>query len=61
MNCNHNHDNSNYSRRDFLTKTTLGIGGISLASMLNTENIFASEKFNLINLTTLGYLILYPK
>ena len=44
MNCNHNHDNSNYSRRDFLTKTSLGIGGISLASMLNAENIFASEK-----------------
>ena len=44
MNCNHDHDNSNYSRRDFLTKTTLGLGGLSLASMLQTENVFASNR-----------------
>ena len=43
MNCNHDHDNSNYSRRDFLTKTSLGLGGISLASFLNSENLFASN------------------
>ena len=49
MNCNHNHDNSNYSRRDFLTKTSLGLGGLSLASFLNSENLFASNKFILIN------------
>ena len=43
MNCNHDHANSNYSRRDFLTKTSLGLGGISLASFLNSENLFASN------------------
>ena len=43
MNCNHHHDNSNYTRRDFLTKTSLGLGGLSLASMLNSENLFASN------------------
>lgn len=44
MNCNHHHDNSNYTRRDFLTKTSLGLGGLSLASMLSSENLFASNK-----------------
>lgn len=44
MNCNHHHDNSNYTRRDFLTKTSLGLGGLSLASMLNSENLFASNR-----------------
>jgi len=44
MNCNHDHSNSNYSRRDFLTKTTLGLGGLTLAGMLNTENTYASAK-----------------
>ncbi|MGB1830787.1 MAG: DUF1501 domain-containing protein [Flavobacteriaceae bacterium] len=44
MNCNHQHDNSNYTRRDFLTKTSLGLGGLSLASMLNSENLFASNR-----------------
>jgi hypothetical protein len=44
MNCNHYHDNSNYTRRDFLTKTSLGLGGLSLASMLNSENLFASNR-----------------
>tara|TARA_Y100001958_G_C21211399_1_gene537094 strand:+ start:259 stop:1716 length:1458 start_codon:yes stop_codon:yes gene_type:complete len=43
MNCNHDHDNSNYSRRDFLTKTSLGLGGLSLASFLNSENLYASN------------------
>ena len=46
MNCNHNHDNSNYSRRDFLTKTSLGLGGLSLASFLNSENLFASNNIH---------------
>ena len=44
MNCNHHHDNSNYTRRDFLTKTSLGLGGLSLASMLNSENLIASNR-----------------
>ena len=44
MNGNHHHDNSNYTRRDFLTKTSLGLGGLSLASMLNSENLFASNR-----------------
>ena len=61
MNCNHNHDNSNYSRRDFLTKTSLGIGGISLASMLNAENIFASEKIQSYKPNNIGLPHFVPK
>ncbi len=35
MNCNHHHHNSKYSRRDFLTKTSLGLGAMSLASLIS--------------------------
>jgi hypothetical protein len=52
MNCNHDHDHSDYSRRDFLTKTTLGLGGLSLASMMNSENLHASNRIS--NSTTLN-------
>ena len=61
MNCNHNHDNSNYSRRDFLTKTSLGIGGISLASMLNAENTFASVKIQSYKPNNIGLPHFVPK
>lgn len=40
--CTH-HSNKNYSRRDFLTKTTLGMGALSLASMLDPMELLASQ------------------
>ena len=33
--------NQNIDRRDFLMKTTLGLGGVALASLLSPGNIFA--------------------
>ncbi len=41
--CTHHH-NKNYSRRDFLTKTSLGMGALSMASMLDPLGVFAKEK-----------------
>ena len=39
----HCHDtNTNYTRRDFLTKTSLGLGGATLASFLNPTDIFGN-------------------
>ncbi|MBT8293452.1 MAG: DUF1501 domain-containing protein [Eudoraea sp.] len=40
--CTHQH-NKNYSRRDFLTKTSLGMGALSMASMLNPMGLFAQN------------------
>jgi len=59
MNCNHHHDNSNYTRRDFLTKTSLGLGGLSLAGMLNSENLFASNRIQkaAVNLKGLPHFV----
>ncbi|MEM7379819.1 MAG: DUF1501 domain-containing protein [Bacteroidota bacterium] len=44
--CTHHH-NKNYSRRDFLTKTSLGMGALSMASMLDPLGVFAKEKSGL--------------
>lgn len=38
------HHNKNYTRRDFLTKTSLGMGALSMASMLDPMDLFAKEK-----------------
>ena len=40
--CTHHH-NKNYTRRDFLTKTSLGMGALSMASMLDPMGLFAKE------------------
>ncbi|MEL6191424.1 MAG: DUF1501 domain-containing protein [Bacteroidota bacterium] len=36
-------EKSNYSRRDFLSKTSLGLGAVSLASMLNPNALFSKS------------------
>jgi hypothetical protein len=41
MHCNNHHNN--YSRRDFLTKTSLGLGAISLASLLDPMGLFGKS------------------
>lgn len=38
----HNHIHTPLTRREFLTKTSLGIGAVSLASLLNPSSLFAS-------------------
>lgn len=40
--CTHQH-NKNYSRRDFLTKTSLGMGALTMASMLDPMGLFAQN------------------
>ena len=38
MNC--DHQNSNYTRRDFLTRTSLGLGALSLGSLMDPMGLF---------------------
>ena len=46
MQCNdHQHDNKNYSRRDFLTKTSLGLGALSLGSLISPVNAYGNSEF----------------
>ena len=40
MNCNHHHHNEKFSRRDFLTKTSLGLGALTLGSLINPARAF---------------------
>ena len=42
MHC--DHQNKNYTRRDFLTRTSLGLGALSLGSMLDPMGLFAKSK-----------------
>ena len=37
------HINPNYSRRDFLTKTSLGLGAVALGSLINPLGLLGSE------------------
>jgi hypothetical protein len=39
----HNHIHTPVTRREFLTKTSLGIGAVSLASLLNPTSLFAAN------------------
>jgi len=45
MNCNPHKENKNYSRRDFLTKTTLGLGALSLGHLISPTNAFGQSTF----------------
>ena len=37
-----NNFNTKYTRRDFLTRTSLGLGAVSIASLLNPFSIFGN-------------------
>ena len=37
-----NHENSNYTRRDFLTRTSLGLGALTLGSMIDPFSLNAA-------------------
>ena len=41
-----NNFNKNYSRRDFLTKTSLGLGALSLSSLINPMGLWANPTAN---------------
>ena len=45
MNCNHDHDNKNYSRRDFLTRTSLGLGALSLGGLISPVDAYGNSNF----------------
>ena len=45
MNCNHDHSGKNYSRRDFLTKTSLGLGALSLGSLMSPTDAYGNSNF----------------
>ena len=45
MHCNDHYDNKNYSRRDFLTKTSLGLGALSLGSLISPVNAYGNSEF----------------
>ena len=41
--CTHDHK-KNYTRRDFLTKTSLGLGALTMGSMLDPMGLFGNDK-----------------
>ena len=45
MNCNHDQDNKNYSRRDFLTRTSLGLGALSLGGLISPLDAYGNSNF----------------
>lgn len=53
-----NHHNKNYTRRDFLTKTTLGMGALTLGSALDPTSLFANTPKGFNNISGNGRGIL---
>ena len=51
MNCNSKEHNNKYTRRDFLTKTSLGMGALTLGSMLKPNALFGNSILNNYNET----------
>ena len=45
MNCNNNNKNKNYSRRDFLTRTSLGLGALSLGGLISPVDAYGNSNF----------------
>ena len=42
--CHCDNTNSNYTRRDFLTRTSLGLGALSLSSLIGPNQLFANNE-----------------
>ena len=47
MNCNHHHHNEKFTRRDFLTKTSLGLGALTLGSLINPSPVLGNINNNI--------------
>ena len=43
MNCNEDHHNSKYTRRDFLTRTSLGMGALTLGGLLGPSPVLGKD------------------
>lgn len=61
MNCNSEEYNKKYTRRDFLTKTSLGMGALTLGSMLYPNAIFGNSIINKYNSGPLSLPHFAPK
>ena len=46
MNCNDHHHNEKFTRRDFLTKTSLGLGALTLGSLINPTPVLGNINDN---------------
>ena len=46
MNCNHENHNKKYTRRDFLSRTSLGMGALSLGSLLGPSPALGKDLFS---------------
>ena len=44
MNCNEHQHNDKFTRRDFLTKTSLGLGALTLGSLINPAPVLGNTK-----------------
>jgi len=55
------HENKNYSRRDFLTKTSLGLGAVALNSLMNPLGLSASSLGGINGYPTIGKPHFPPK
>ena len=49
MNCNDHHHNEKFTRRDFLTKTSLGLGALTLGSLINPTPVLGNINNNALN------------
>ena len=43
MNCNDHKHNYKFSRRDFLTKTSLGMGALTVGSLISPSNLYSQN------------------
>ena len=43
MNCNEDHHNKKYTRRDFLTRTSMGMGALSLGGLLGPSPVLGQD------------------
>jgi hypothetical protein len=43
MNCNEDHHNKKYTRRDFLTRTSLGMGALTLGGLLGPSPVLGKD------------------
>ena len=51
MNCNHHHHNEKFSSREFLTKTSLGLGALTLGSLISPARAFSGvSSLNNVNI-----------
>ena len=45
MNCNNHKHNYKFSRRDFLTKTSLGLGALTVGSLISPSNLYSQKSY----------------